>query len=126
MTRDNGRSAPETVVLQNAVLCVDCELVTTSFGDQCPICGGHGLLSLAGIVGGRLVDHRASHTRRRQPFLFDLHVTLDIPQMEAADLSATIDSISRVIAPKLRSNRAKLHINVEPISSSVPVQLKAA
>ncbi len=126
MTLDTRESAPETVLLHHAVLCVDCELVTSSVDDHCPVCKGHALLPLAGIVGGRLVDYRASHLQRQQTFLFDLNVTVKIPQMEASDLSATIESISRVIGPKLSRSRASLHINVEPVNANAPMLLKAA
>jgi hypothetical protein len=118
--------APETVSLQSAVLCVDCELVTSSRSNRCPVCGGHSLLDLAGIIGGRLLDYKGGVSHSQQLFLFDLHITIDMSQMEAGELSATIDSISGLIAPKLGRNRASLHVNVEPVSSSVPVKLKAA
>lgn len=126
MALDAREDAPETVLLQHAVLCVDCELVTSSVDDHCPVCKGHALLPLAGIVGGRLVDYRASDLERQQTFLFDLSVTVKIPQMEASDLSATIESISHVIGPKLGHRRASLHINVEPINANAPLLLKAA
>ena len=126
MSNDARDQAPETVLLHSAVLCVDCELITTSFGDRCPVCEGHSLLPLSGIVGGRLVDYRAKNRQAQQLFLFDLDVTIRIPNMEAADLSGTIENISRVVAPKLGRNRATLHINVEPVSGATPMQLKAA
>lgn len=126
MPLDAREDAPETVLLQHAVLCVDCELVTSSADDHCPVCKGHALLPLSGIVGGRLVDYRASHLDQKQTYLFDLSVTVRIPHMEASELSATIENISRVIGPKLGHSRASLHINVEPVIASTPVLLKAA
>jgi hypothetical protein len=117
---------PETVPLQHAVLCVDCELVTASHTDHCPVCGGHSLLSLAGIVGGSLVDYKDHDFHQRHPFLFDLNITIDMPQMEAAELSATIEGISHLLAPHLGHRRGSLHINVEPINNRVPTKLKAA
>jgi hypothetical protein len=127
MTHESENSgAPETVPLQNAVLCVDCELVTSSPSEQCPVCGGHALLALATMIGGRLVDHKETLFHQRQLFLFDLHVTIDIPHMEAAEASATIESISKIVAPRIVRNRASLHVNVEPIASSAQAKLKAA
>lgn len=41
-----------------AVLCVDCERITVSFHDACPICGGRSLLNVAQILGGTLSDDR--------------------------------------------------------------------
>jgi hypothetical protein len=117
---------PETVPLQHAVLCVDCELVTASHTDQCPVCGGHSLLSLAGIVGGSLVDYKDREFHQRNPFLFDLNITIEMPNLEGPELSAVIENISHVIAPQLGHRRASLHINVEPVSKRIPITLKAA
>lgn len=41
-----------------AVLCVDCERITVSFHDACPICGGRSLLNVAQILGGPLSAER--------------------------------------------------------------------
>lgn len=118
--------APEAVPLQNAVLCVDCELVTSSRCDECPICGGHSLLSLAGMIGGTLVDYRGTQYHRQQLFLFDLHIRIDMTELEGGELSGAIEGISRIVAPKLGRNRASVHIDVEPIGSSTFRKLKAA
>lgn len=127
MTRPfENPASPETVRLQDAVLCVDCELITTSHSDQCPVCGGHSLLCLAGVVGGTLVDYKDHEFHQRHPFQFDLNLTLEMPNLEAAELSAVIENISHVIAPQLGRRRASLHINVEPVSKRLPLALKAA
>jgi hypothetical protein len=42
----------------SAVLCVDCELITVSFHDACPICGSKSLLNVAQILGGTLSRDR--------------------------------------------------------------------
>ena len=117
---------PETVPLQHAVLCVDCELVTASHTDQCPVCGGHSLLNLAGIVGGTLVDYKDHEFHQRHPFLFDLNISIQMPNVEAAELSAVVENISQLIAPQLGHRRASLHINVDPVSRRIPIALKAA
>ena len=128
MTHEVGNPvAPEAVPLQNAVLCVDCELVTSSRSDECPICGGHSLLNLAAIVGGTLVDHRGTHFRQQRLLLFDLHISIEMTQIEGGELSEAIEGISRLVTPKLGRNRASLHIKVEPVSSSsAPVKMVAA
>lgn len=117
---------PETVPLQNAVLCVDCELVTSSRSNECPVCGGRSLLGLGAIIGGTLVDYKETRLHQQQLFLFDLHISIDMTQMEGEELSAVIEGISRLLGPKLGRNRAALHVNVEPVSTSAPVKLKAA
>lgn len=47
------------VCLQNAVLCVDCEMVSNSPHDHCLICGSHSLVNLSCILGGALPSNRA-------------------------------------------------------------------
>jgi hypothetical protein len=118
--------APETVPLQSAVLCVDCELVTTSRCDVCPVCGSHSLLGLAAMIGGALIDYRSNQSRRQQLVLFDLHIEIDMAELEGAELSSAIESISRIVAPKLGRNRASLHFEVKPIGGSPSEQLQAA
>jgi hypothetical protein len=110
--------APETVPLQNAVLCVDCELVTASRCDECPVCGGRSLLGLAALMGGALVDYRSNQSHRRQLVLFDLHIRIDMTDLEGEELSSAIESINRIVAPKLGRNRASLHFEVEPIGGT--------
>jgi hypothetical protein len=41
-----------------AVLCVDCERITISYNEGCPLCGGKSLLNLAQILGGPLSRER--------------------------------------------------------------------
>ena len=115
--------APETVPLQNAVLCVDCELITSSRCDKCPICGGHSLLSIAAIIGGSLGEYHEARGQQLQ--LFELDVSINMTEVEAGELSTVIECLRRVVAPKLGRNRASLHVNVEPVNNG-PVRLKAA
>jgi hypothetical protein len=41
-----------------AVLCVDCERITVSYNDACPVCGSRSLLNVAQILGGTLTGDR--------------------------------------------------------------------
>ena len=119
-------ATPETVPLQNAVLCVDCELVTCSRNDECPVCGGRSLLSLAGIIGGTLVDFKQTRLDRQRLLLFDLKIELEMSQLEGRELSAVVEAIGKIVAPKLGRNRASLHMSVNPVESTIPLKLKAA
>ena len=121
---DNQKNA-ECVALQSAVLCVDCEFVTTSRGDECPVCGGRSLLNLAGPVGGTLLEYKASRAHKERPVLFDLHITIDVQQMEGADLSLALERISNVVATNLARGLATLHINVEPTGSERSLKVAA-
>lgn len=49
-----------------AVLCVDCERITVSYNDACPVCGSRSLLNVAQILGGTLTPDRV---RRVEPRL---------------------------------------------------------
>jgi hypothetical protein len=42
------------VPLMEAVLCVDCEMVSNSTHGHCPACGGRALLNVATALGGPL------------------------------------------------------------------------
>jgi hypothetical protein len=59
-------SAPErgrvlnAVALQNAVLCVECDVVSDSPHDQCLVCGSRSLFNIARLFGGNLRKKRAS------------------------------------------------------------------
>lgn len=108
----------ETVPLQNAVLCVDCESVSNSRSNECPVCGSHSLLGLAGMLGGTLVDYQATGFHKQKLVLFDLHITIELTQMEGEELSSAIESITRIVAPKLGRGSASLHIAVEPVSEN--------
>jgi hypothetical protein len=121
---DNHNHA-ECVALQHAVLCVDCEFVSTSRGDECPVCGGRSLLNLAGPIGGTLLDHKANRAHKERLVLFDLHITIDVQQMEGADLSVALERISNVVASKLARGLATLHINVEPTGSERSLKVAA-
>ena len=43
--------------LWNAVFCLDCEVISNSRGNECPVCNSRSLVSLARILGGSLFVH---------------------------------------------------------------------
>ena len=49
-----------SVPLQEAVLCADCEIISNSAGDACEICGSRSLLSLGRLLGGCIDGERAA------------------------------------------------------------------
>ena len=53
-----GKALAETQVipLREAVLCVDCEMVSNSTQGHCLACGSHALMNIAAALGGRLRD----------------------------------------------------------------------
>ena len=100
--------------LWNAVFCLDCEVISSSRGDECAACKSRSLLSLARMLGSSLLAHRAQHVQERESRLFDIKITMELQQMHAKDLSTTVERLTSVIGPKLARDRASFHINVKP------------
>jgi hypothetical protein len=100
--------------LWNAVFCLDCEVISSSRGDECAACKSHSLVSLARMLGGSLLAHRAQHSQEWESGSFDITITIDLPQMHAKDLSTTVERLASVIGPKLAGDRSSFHINVKP------------
>lgn len=104
------------VPLQNAVLCLDCECVTNGRFDECLVCGGHSLLSIARMVGGTLQSADADNRQKDESIVrFDLKITIDMAQLESNELNNTVEGIARLIGQSLGQSRARCHINVEPV-----------
>src|SRR6516165_8902133 len=49
-----------SVPLQNAVLCAECDVVSDSPHDICLVCGSRSLFNIARIFGGKLPQERAN------------------------------------------------------------------
>jgi hypothetical protein len=48
-----------SISLQNAVLCAECDVVSDSPHDQCLVCGSRSLFNISGLLGGMLPSKRA-------------------------------------------------------------------
>lgn len=104
------------VPLQSVVVCIDCETVTDSHLDQCPLCGGRSLLGIARMLGKALPLHKANCLEKNEGIVqFNLGFTIDVEQMELKDLNAAIQHITSLIGARLVRGRARCHINVEPV-----------
>jgi hypothetical protein len=122
-----NQTAAEAVPLQSAVLCIDCESVSDSRCDECPVCGSRSVLSLARLLGGTLAHAVNGSTKTENVMRFDLEVIIALKKMETRDLNAAIQGIIEVIGPILGQDRASFHINVEPVAeSSTEYERKAA
>jgi hypothetical protein len=106
--------------LLNAVFCLDCEVISSSRSDECPMCKSRSLVSLDRMLGGSLLVHRAQQERERG--LFDITITLELQQMDAKDLSTTVERLTSVIGPKLARDQASFHINVKPTVQELDLQ----
>jgi hypothetical protein len=108
--------------LWNAVFCLDCEVITSSRGDECPACKSGSLVSLARMLGGSLLAHRLQQFQEWESGLFDITITVELQQMHAKDLSTTVERLTGVIGPKLARDRASFHINVKPTVENLHLQ----
>jgi hypothetical protein len=49
-----------SISLQNAVLCADCDVVSDSPHDYCLVCGSRSLFNISRLLGGMLPSQRAT------------------------------------------------------------------
>jgi len=112
----------EVLPLLNAVFCLDCEVISSSRGDECRACKSRSLVSLARMLGGSLLAHKAHHSRPSETGLFDVTIAIELQQMHAKDLSTTVERLTSVIGPKLARDRASFHINVKPAVDKLDLQ----
>ncbi|HEX4921750.1 MAG TPA: hypothetical protein VFV92_13555 [Candidatus Bathyarchaeia archaeon] len=108
--------------LWNAVFCLDCEVISSSRGDECAACKGRSLVSLARMLGGSLLAHRAQHFQEWEGGLFDITITVELQQMHAKDLSTTVERLTSVIGPKLAGDLATFHVSVKPSADKLHLQ----
>jgi hypothetical protein len=100
--------------LWNAVFCLDCEVISSSRSDKCPVCSGRSLVNLARVLGGSLFAHREDQSEEGEQTLFDITITVELQQMCAKDLTTTLERMTSVIGPMLAREQAMLHIDVKP------------
>jgi hypothetical protein len=106
------QNGANTLPLSNAVFCLDCEVISNSRSEECPACKSRSVVSLARMLGGSLLTHRS--LQEHEGVLFDIMMTVELEQMHAKDVSATIERITTVIAPKLAREGATFHVSVKP------------
>jgi hypothetical protein len=116
MLATKNRSDKGGLPLWNAVFCLDCEVISNSRGDECPVCNGRSVVNLVRILGGSLFVHRGHghESQECRSGLFDITITVELEQMHAKDLTTTLERLTGVIGPKLARDQATFHINVKP------------
>jgi hypothetical protein len=77
-------------------------------------------VSLDRILGGSLLAHKAKQDRDSR--FFDIAITIELQQMHAKDLSATVERLTSVIGLNLAQERASFHIAVKPAMDAVDLQ----
>lgn len=102
------------IPMQNAVLCIDCEVVSTSSNDRCPVCSSRSLFSLFRILGGTLSDRKTDFREERSDAMkYDLEITLKLKAMSARDLNDAIATINRLTTPTFGGLLESFHMNVD-------------
>jgi hypothetical protein len=115
------RNHPDENILPlwNAIFCLDCEVISNGRGDECPSCKSRSVVSLARMLGGSLLAHRA---QRRESGLFDITIAVELQQVNAKDLSTTVERLTSVVGPQLAGDRATFHISVMPTVEKLHLQ----
>jgi hypothetical protein len=121
-TRTRNHLDAGVLPLWNAVFCLDCEVISSSRGDECAACKSHSLVSLARMLGGSLLARRAQHFQEWEGRLFDITITVELQEMHAKDLSTTVERLTSVIGPKLARDRASFHVSVKPAVDKIDLQ----
>jgi len=106
--------------LSSAVFCLDCEVISSSRGDECAQCKSRSIMSMDRILGGSLFVHKAK--QERESWFFDITITIELHRMHAKDLSTTVERLTNVIGPALAHDRASFRITVIPAVGAVDLQ----
>ncbi len=109
------RAERSALPLQTAVLCMDCECVSNSRKDRCPVCGSRSLLGLAKIIGGAKLSSGAPRSGAEQERCFDVQIAINWKQILPRELSSALESINDLIGPWLACGQASCHIDVAPV-----------
>lgn len=117
-----NRLANEGLPLWNAVLCLDCEVISNRRGNECPVCNGRSFVSLARVFGGSLFAHREHRSQECGNPLFDLKITVDLRQLHAKDLTTTLERLTTLIGPRLAQDQATFHVDVKPSGNGLQLQ----
>jgi hypothetical protein len=108
-----NRSGTDALALWNAVICVDCEVISNTPGDECPACKNRSVVGLARMLGGSLLAHKVQRSHDCESVLYDVNITVELRQMHARDLTTTIEGLTNVIGSMLARGQASFHVNVD-------------
>jgi hypothetical protein len=110
---DAGTLNRDALALWNAVICVDCEVISNTSGDECPACKNRSVVGLARMLGGSLLVHKVQRSHECESVQYDVNITVELQQIHARDLTTTIERLTNVIGPMLMRGRASFHVNVD-------------
>lgn len=107
-----------TVALDNAVFCVNCEMISNSQHDVCDVCGSRSLVALCRVLGGT-IRKRPMPVRLATPpampksVKYHLELSIDAHDVCARDLNHAIEVASQL--SEAGGVIEHLHINVESV-----------
>ena len=104
--------SPDAVPLRGAVLCMDCECVTTGLSDECLVCGSRSLLNVERMLGGA---NAASRPRPAENLpRYDVEINLSLERLETRELNSVLETIRGLILPFLLRGEGRFHLDVNP------------
>ena len=65
------------------------------------------------MLGGSLLAHNMQRSHQAESVLFEVNITVELRQVPAKELTATIARLTNVIGPTLARGRASFHVNVD-------------
>ena len=107
---DAGSSFLSAIPLQNAVYCVNCDLITNSPHDACGVCGSHSVVGVSRMWQLTLAGAPANAAR------YKVNFTVDVREIPANGLNESTKLLSRLA--ELGGDVQTLHIKVDPVFSS--------
>jgi hypothetical protein len=106
-----------TVALDNAVFCVNCEMISNSQHDVCDVCGSRSLVALCRVLGGtirkRPLPVRLPPPPMPKSMKYHLELSIDAHDVCARDLNRAIEVASQL--SEAGGVIEHLHINVESV-----------
>ena len=69
-----------TVALQHAVLCAECDVVSDSPHDVCMVCGSRSLVNICRILGGKMPKNRAELLKQQEPVKITREIVMHFPK----------------------------------------------
>ena len=118
---DAGSSILSAIPLQNAVYCVNCDLITNSPHDVCGVCGSHSVVGVSRMWQQLTLAESPTNAAR-----YKVSVILDVREIPANGLNESTKLISRLA--ELGGDVKTIHIKVDPVfgSDATPSDAKTA
>ena len=117
----SSKVPPDVVPLKQAVLCVNCESVSSGRASLCPVCGSQSLFSIAPVLGGSLLPVEDERSFPRSTAVsgerFELEFTVTLKQVQAQGLNLMVEGLTELIRNRLGREQAEFHVNVRPMTA---------